>query len=252
MTEQRRRSRNAAAEQSAEAGVTLDLQELLYRLAASWQLILCMSAAMAIVFVVCAACFITPVYEATAVLYVLNRNDSVLNFSDLQLGTALAKDYLKVFSMWEVHEEVIANLDLPYTYKEMKRMLSVVNDADTRMLDITVTSSDADEAAAIANEYAKVASAYIADTMRTEQPSIMSAALAPSAPVRPSKVRSLLFGFVFGAFFACAYVVVKLRLDDQYKTAEDIRRYAGLPTLAVVPIEPPKPQQPQGGAHEEG
>lgn len=70
----------------------------------------------------------------------VSRNDSVLNFSDLQVGSELTSDYIKVFEMWEVHEKVISNLDLDYTYTDMASMLSVTNTSDTRMLDITVTN----------------------------------------------------------------------------------------------------------------
>lgn len=79
-------------------------------------------------------------YKATATIYVVSRNDSVLNFSDLQVGSELTSDYIKVFEMWEVHEKVISNLDLNYTYTDMASMLSVTNTSDTRMLDITVTN----------------------------------------------------------------------------------------------------------------
>ena len=32
-------------------------------------------------------------------------------------------------------------------------------------------------------------------------------------------------------------MTVRMLMDDKYKTAEDIRRYTGLATLAVVPVE---------------
>lgn len=86
--------------------------------------------------------------KCSAVLPVVTRNDSVLNFSDLQAGSELTSDYIKVFEMWEVHEKVISNLDLDYTYTDMASMLSVTNTSDTRMLDITVTNPDPEEAAA--------------------------------------------------------------------------------------------------------
>lgn len=34
----------------------------------------------------------TPMYKATATIYVVSRNDSVLNFSDLQVGSELTSD----------------------------------------------------------------------------------------------------------------------------------------------------------------
>ena len=35
---------------------------------------------------------VTPMYKATATIYVVSRNDSVLNFSDLQVGSELTSD----------------------------------------------------------------------------------------------------------------------------------------------------------------
>ncbi len=216
---------------------TIDLIELMYRLLANWKLIACLALVFAIIAGVYTVFLVTPMYQATSTIYVLSRRDSAINMSDLQIGTALTEDYIKVFKMWEVHEEVISNLDLPYSYKEIRNMLSVVNDSGTRMLDITFTSPSAEEAAAVANEYAKVGSQYIMDTMSTDKPNIMSVALVPSNPVTPNKAKNILLGFMLGMFFACGCVTVQMTLDDKYKTAEDIRKYTGLATLAVIPME---------------
>lgn len=222
---------------------TIDLAELMYRLISGWKLIVCLALAFALVAGVVTIYFVTPMYEATATIYVLNRRDSAINMSDLQIGTALTSDYIKVFKMWEVHEEVISNLGLPYTYKQMMDSLSIVNESSTRMLDITFKSPSAEEAAAVANEYAKVASQYIADTMSTDKPNIMSVALVPANPVSPNKTRNVLLGFLLGMVLACGIITVRMLMDDKYKTAEDIRRYTGLPTLAVVPVEDPAAEE---------
>lgn len=242
MSDERKR-RSQAAETArapmpgATAGDTIDLIELMYRLLGRWKLIVCLALVFAVAAGVYTIFFVTPMYEATSTIYVLSRSDSAINMADLQIGTALTSDYIKVFKMWEVHEEVISNLNLPYTYTEMRSMLSVVNESDTRMLDITFTSSSAEEAAAVANEYAKVASQYIADTMATDKPNMMSVALVPSNPVSPNKTKNIMLGFMLGAILACGIVTVQMLMDDKYKTAEDIRKYTGLVTLAVVPIE---------------
>lgn len=230
-------ARTSISSTGAPAGNTIDLVELMYRLLGHWKLIVCLALVFAVVAGVYTIFFVTPMYEATSTIYVLSRSDSAINMADLQIGTALTSDYIKVFKMWEVHEEVISNLNLPYTYTEMRSMLSVVNDSDTRMLDITFTSPSAEEAAAVANEYAKVASQYIADTMSTDKPNMMSVALVPSNPVSPNKTKNIMLGFMLGAVLACGIVTVQMIMDDKYKTAEDIRRYTGLATLAVVPIE---------------
>lgn len=219
---------------------TIDLVELMYRLLNRWKLIVCSALLLAIGAGVYTVFFVTPMYSATSTIYVLSRSDSAINMADLQIGSELTSDYIKVFQMWEVHEEVISNLDLPYSYSTMRSRLSVVNASDTRMLDITFTSPSAEEAAEVANEYAKVVSQYIADTMSTDKPNIMSVALVPSSPVSPNKTRNIMLGFILGAVAACGFVTVQMLLDDKYKTADDIRKYTGLPTLAIVPAEDPK------------
>lgn len=226
----------SAAAQLADSG-TIDLVELMYRLLGSWKLIVCCAIGLAILMGVYTSFFITPMYQATAIIYVLSNRDSAINMSDLQFGSELTRDYIKVFQMWEVHEEVISNLDLPYSYSQMQGMLSVVNDSDTRMLDITVKSANPQEAADIANEYAKVASQYIAETMSTDKPNIMSVALVPSNPISPNRTRNIMMGFILGGIAAAGFVTVRMLIDDKYKTAEDIRKYTGLATLAAVPVE---------------
>jgi len=213
----------------------IDLMELFYRLLASWKLIVLLSLIGAVASLAITLFLITPKYRATSTIYVLSRKDSAINMSDLQIGSALTQDYIKVFNMWEVHEQVISELDLPYSYSQIRKMLSITNTSGTRMLDIAVTSPDPKEAAEIANAYARVSSEFIAETMSTDKPNIVSAALVPSNPVSPSKTRNVLLGFMVGFLLAVGIVTVQMLLDDKIKTAEDIRRYTGLTNLAIVP-----------------
>lgn len=222
-----------AAEQDED---TIDLLELALGLLEHWKLIAVTAVTGAVLMALYTFFLVTPMYKATATIYVVSRNDSVLNFSDLQVGSELTSDYIKVFEMWEVHEKVISNLDLDYTYTNMASMLSVTNTSDTRMLDITVTNPDPEEAAAIANEYADVGAKYISEKMKTDEPTLMSSARVPENPFSPNKAKNILLGFVVGFVLACAVVVLRTMLDDTYKSADDIRKYAGMVVLASIPL----------------
>lgn len=215
----------------------IDLVELFFRLLAAWKLIAALCLLGALLAFGYTRYFVTPLYKATSTIYVLARKDSAINVSDLQIGTALTQDYIKVFSMWEVHEQVISNLDLPYSYGYMKNHLTITNTTNTRMLDIAFTSPDPQEAADVANEYAKVSSAFMAETMSTDKPNIVSVALTPSNPVSPSLTKNVAIGFMVGAILSVGIVFLQMILDDKIKTAEDIRRYTGLVNLAIVPKE---------------
>jgi len=178
----------------------------------------------------------TPMYEATAQLYVVNSKDSALDLSDLQIGTYLTSDYQLVFNTWEVNQQVKNNLGLKYTINELRDMVNVTNPSDTRALFITVTSPDPKEATVMANEYSEVAKQYIYDTMLSDMPTTLSVALEPEKPASPRRLMIIFMAALICAF-ACAavWVVVYLR-DDKIKTPEDLQRYTGALPLAVIPV----------------
>lgn len=179
---------------------------------------------------------ISPIYEATAQMYVLSSRDSAVNLSDLQIGSYLTSDYKYVFDTWEVNEQVIANLGLSYTVDELRDMCEVSNPTNTRLLFITVSSKDAKEAATIANEFVKVASTYISDVMNTDKPSMLSQALEPLEPERPRKLLSVVLSAVVSVV-VCVFIFLFIYvLNDKVKTKADIQKHFGMTPLAVIPI----------------
>lgn len=178
----------------------------------------------------------TPMYESTAQIYVVNSQDSVVNLSDLQIGSYLTSDYQHVFDTWEVNQQVIENLSLPYSVKQLRDMTSVTNLNNTRILYVTVHSTIAKEAADIANELARVASQYISDVMLTDQPTMLSTALEPKAPYSPQKMRVLIIGALLGGVAIVGILTLVYMFDDKVKTGADVQKYAGMVPLAVIPM----------------
>lgn len=213
----------------------IDLVELMYRLLEKWKIIVLACILGALIAGVYTIFFVTPKYEATSKLYVVNAKDSAINLSDLQIGNYLASDYTEVFSNWHVHEMVLQRLGLDYTYTELSSMVSVSNPKDTRILYITVTSTDPQEAKDMADTYAQVAREFIAAKMDTKQPNIFEEALLPSRPASPNKTKNVLMGFVLGFVLCCGVIVVQFLTDDRLRSADDIEKYVQLPTLGVMP-----------------
>ena len=217
--------------------VEIDLGELFLRLLDKWYVIVAAALVGTLISGIWTFFFVTPQYEATTKLYILNSDDSVINLSSLQLGSQLANDYTHVFSNWHVHETVIDKLDLDYSYKTMEKMVRVNNPSNTRLLEITITSPDPQEAQLIANTYASVAREFIAKIMKTVEPSVFQEARLPTAPVSPSKSRNLIIGFLLGAFLAAGVITVLFVMDDKVRTSDDITKLLGLPTLGVVTMQ---------------
>ena len=174
-------------------------------------------------------------YSATAKLYIVDTSSGSINIANLQLGTVLTLDYQEVFKTWEVHEMVIDELDLPYTYAQMQSMINVTNPEDTRILYITASYPDAKIAADIANAYAKAAKTFIINTMRGEEPSDFSIALEPSTGYTVSKSSRMIMGFMLGSVLAVGVLTLLFVLDERPRTPESISMYGGIPTLAILP-----------------
>lgn len=141
----------------ANGEMEIDLMELFYRLVEKAKSIVAAALAGMLIFALYSFILATPMYESTCKMYVMSASDSAINLSDLQIGSYLTSDYQEVFDTWEVQEQVLQNLNLDYDYEQLADMLEITNPSDTRILNITVTSKSAQEAAAIANEFAAVA-----------------------------------------------------------------------------------------------
>lgn len=176
-----------------------------------------------------------PTYTATSKLYLVDANSSGIDLGDLQLGTVLTLDYQEVFKTWEVHQMVIEDLGLPYSYEEMQSLLNVTNPEDTRILYITVAYPDAKMAADIANAYARAAKTFIISTMRSEEPSDFSIALEPSIGRVASKSTEMIKGFLLGSVLAVGIITLMFVLDSRPRSPEDISLYGEIPTLSVFP-----------------
>ena len=213
----------------------LNLSELFYRLVEKiWIVILCALVGAGIMGVYSYG-YSVPVYEATSKVYILSSSDSMINLADLQLGSSLAADYMEIFKIWEVNQEVVDNLNLPYSRNQAASMISVYQPPETRILYISARSTNPVESALVANEYAAVFREYVEKTMNADKPTLMSRALTPEYPINTSSIQNVLIGLAVGLLIGVIIVVLQFLTDDKLKTAEEIQRDTGLTTLSVIP-----------------
>lgn len=218
---------------------TIDLMRLLFALKKRIWLIL----AVGLIFAFGAAAYtrflVTPVYTSSSTMLVLTKETTLASVADLQLGTQLTKDYSVLIQSRPVLEETIDNLGLDMTYQSLRGSISVSNPEDTRILSISVNSSDPEMAKTIVDELASVSSAYIGDKMEVTPPKIIEEGEVPTYKTSPSMRRNTMMGFLAGAALVCAVVVVLELLNDSIYTEEDVEKYLGLSTFAMVPDKEP-------------
>jgi len=184
-----------------------------------------------------------PVYESTTQIYILNKKENnTVTYSDVQLGTQLTKDYAELIESRYVLEEVIEELQLQemnpdMDYEAMLAKVAVATPTDTRILAITVSDTDPVLAMEIANSIREAAAVHIKNVMDIEAVNVVDTANLPTEKASPSVFKWTLIGGFIGAFLVMAIVLVWYLLDDTIKNSDDVERYLGLSTLALIPLE---------------
>lgn len=216
--------------------IEIDLQELFGLLLHwLWLIILCGIAAGAVGFVL-SRFVIVPQYESTTSVYILSKNDNnSLTYSDTQLATQLTKDYEKLITSRYVLEQVIDQFQLEEGYGSLSGKITVNNASGTRIIDITVKDPDPELAQMLADAIRDISATHITSVMNIEAVNIVDRANLPTAPSEPSVPKWTLLGAVIGVFLCAVILVVRFLLDDTIKSSEDIEKYLGLSTLALIP-----------------
>lgn len=179
-----------------------------------------------------------PMYESTAKMYITSKSTSVTSLADIQLNSALAKDYQEMMTSYPVVIQVKNNLGLDYSYKKIvDNMIRIDNPTDTRCLNITIRSKDPEEARDIANEFSAVAKRTIADVMDTDEPRIYEKARVNPDPVSPHKIRNIELGFIAGVLLAILIIFIRFVTRDVIRVPEDIQRRLNGTVLVAIPYE---------------
>jgi len=179
---------------------------------------------------------ITPKYTAETTMYTVSAStDSVVNLSDLNIGTSLSQDYVELIKIRPVFEEVIKDLNLDMEPRELEKMVDVVNITDTRILKISVTCTDPKMAADIANDMAEVSKKKMSKLMDTPEPNIAETAIVPEEKSSPSYTKNILIGALFVTFVIIVVLTVMFVTDNTLKTADDVEKAFGVMPLTIIP-----------------
>jgi capsular polysaccharide biosynthesis protein len=222
---------------------TIDLLELLYVLYRKIGIIIAACIAGIALMAAYTLFFVTPMYEATSMLYILTSSNSIISVSDLQLGTQLTSDYAILIKTRPVLETVIEDLELDMTATELKDLITIDNPSSSRVLTITVTHPVPQTAQNLANELAEVTAKRMAEVMMTDEPTIAENAILPTSPSSPNVAKNCILGGLVGAVAAMAVIIALYLLDDTIKSQEDIEKYLQISTLAVIPKKDGTPKK---------
>ena len=196
----------------------------------------------------CIAMFaVTPMYQSTTGIYVMSRqNSDTLSLSDTQLSSQLTRDYEELIQSRTVLESVITKTGIDETYKGLKDRVAISNVRDTRIIYITVTDANPETARMLADAIREEGARHIKDVTNVEAVNVVDEANLPTSPSSPSVAKWALIGGFIGAIASMAVIIIRYLMDDTIKSSEDVEKYLGWSTLALIPMMYSDGQQGKG------
>lgn len=185
----------------------------------------------------------TPQYQSTATLYfAMNQGTSG---SDLNQGSTYTQSQMLSFAQLAssslVLSQVIDDLDLELTSRELNRSLAITIPQDTAILSVQATSTNAERAADIANaistELARVVQEIVAkgaDQQPTIIPSVIDEAVVPQFQALPNKSRDAMLAAVLGLVAGVLVAFVATMADTRVRNEAALARVTDLPYLGSI------------------
>lgn len=188
-----------------------------------------------------AAFLITPLFKSKAMLYVNNSSISVgstsfsISTGELSAAQSLVKTYIVIMQSRQTLNAVIEQADLPYTYDELKEMISAASVNNTEIFEIVATSTDPEEAELIVNTISNILPDKIADIVEGSSVRVVDYGVVPVYPVSPNVTRFALVGFLLGGVLSVGVIILLELLNNSIRSEDYLIQTYDLPVLAVVP-----------------
>lgn len=216
----------------------LHLVKILWQRA--WIIILCMILLGAMAFSY-ALFFVTPQYQAKAMMYVNNSSFSVgstsfsITSSELSAAKSLLDVYVIILKSRTTMEQVLEETGLEYTFQEISAMVDATSVNSTEVFQIVATSSSPAEAELIVDTIVKILPDRIADIVDGSSVRLVDHAVLPTQRSSPSYTRFAMIGLVLGLILSCGVIIVIDLMDTTVRSEDYLYQKYNIPVLAVVP-----------------
>lgn len=178
-----------------------------------------------------------PMYKSQTSLVLTRAGDSTgsITQNDISLNKNLVATYREIIKSRRILSNVISNLNLDITEKELSDKVSVTSSNDTELIIISVVDKDSKLARDIANEIAKVFKEEITTIYNIENISIVDVAIKAKDAYNVNPLKQYVIGVGSGFLMGSLIITVMFYFDDSIKKPEDIEEKVGLSVLSTVP-----------------
>ena len=214
----------------------LDLKELLEMFWEKKVQIILITLIFMVIGVIYSMAFVTPKYESMTSLLLATSGQEITT-TDVTLNSKLVSTYSDLVKSKKVIRNVISNLAIDADEEEnIKNNVSVTAKSDAEIIEITVKNEDAELAAQIANEIAKVFVDNVKEYYGMENLHVVDEAEVAEIPYNVNHTKNVIIFAFIGMVIAVMYVLLANMLDTTIKSTSDIEKISRLTVLASIPL----------------
>ena len=169
-------------------------------------------------------------YESHALIYVESGDHGAESTKDLVNTCRI------IFKSATVLDNLIANLDLPYTKNQLNEMIEANAAAGTGVIELVVRSGDAQESRKIVNELLELSVQEFARLVKSGTVEIVDYGSLDTEPLSEANVPLIvLAAFLGGIIISCTVVILCDMFDSVIRSGDDISEVYGIPVFAEIP-----------------
>ena len=218
--------------------IELDLRDILRVLVKRvWIIALCavIAGTAALVYTVN---FVAPQYTASICMYVNNnsgKDSDYISSNDLSVATKLVATYVNIIRSDAVLEKVVDDAGLMLSASQIRGMVEATAVGKTEMFEVSVTSTNPQMSADIANTIAKIAPDHISSIIEGSTEKIIDYAKVPAQPSGPDYTQNAIMGFSCGLLLAILVIVIIHLADTRVKSDHELKNICRIPVLGRIP-----------------
>ena len=183
------------------------------------------------------AVFLPNQYTASTTMYVLvTSGDSATtttSSSDLTASQMITNDVATLMKSDRVKADTASDLGLA-DLRGFK--ISVTSSTTSRVVTLSVTGSNAQSAADVANDMVKNTSDIAQSVMEVKSINAIDSALAPTTPSGPNRPLYVAVALVAGFLMAIVIAVLEETLNTKVRNSEDAEELLGVPVIGHIPV----------------
>ena len=182
---------------------------------------------------------IAPKYSSTATLYLtpMVSEQGDVDYTSLQTNTKLVNNVVALLTQDNILDKAAKDNGFEDAdYMRKNKIVTVTNQNGTELIDVTVTTTDAQLSADTASDIVNIFIDTMQDNLNVRNIEVVTPAKVNPKKVSPSIRKNALIGGLVGLVISLAYAVIAVITDKRLKTKDEAEKFLGVPVLCQLPV----------------